>query len=327
MHIHGLFFKMIDKNRKTIHPTFKSNYHRAPHSTSSNSNKNISYSTIFRNTFLPVISPMSRFIQCPDIMSERAGVQKIRMRDHFLWPFFQEMTGCDDSDGDQLMFEPGQAPLRKGIDLVWPTGHVYEFGTGRDAIIFYAQSGLVSVRGALHAVFYEHVHVLGSYAWLADQISGGAGCVVIPNAGLSYKTIRRGKCEILRIEGLHIHRSTGEIVRWIRESGETRIGTGFSDCMRIRPRVPWHTRNFYTGGATASLIIDLAVIRIQRWMRKKCKELWSTKEVEFWNLFRDFGHFAHLTDDLFRLVVQQTVRAQVRTQTRVIGCDLMYGLM
>ena len=240
------------------------------------------------------------------------------MRDHFLWPFFQEITGCDDSNGDNLMFEPGQAPLRRGIDLVWPTGHVYEFGTERENIIFYAQSGLVSVHGALYAVFYEHVHVLGSYAWLADQISGGAGCVEIPDSGLSYKTIQRGKCEILRVEGLHIHRSTGEVVRWIRESGETSTGIGFSDCMRIRPRVPWHTSNFYTGGATAPLTIDLAVVRIQRWMRKKCKELWSTKETEFWNLFREFGRFAQLTDDLFTMVVEQAVRAEVSTPTRVI---------
>ena len=53
--------------------------------------------------------------------------------------------------------------------------------------------------------------------------------------------------------------------------------------MRIRPRVPWHTRNFYTGGATARITLDLAVVRLQRWMRKKCKEVWSTREIEFWN--------------------------------------------
>ena len=265
-----------------------------------------------------IILPMSRFIQCPDIMSERAGVKRIRMRDHFLWPFFQEITGCDDSVGDNLMFEPGQAPLRKGIDLVWPTGHVYEFGTECDAIVFYAQSGLVSVHGSLYAVFYEHVHVLGSYAWLADRISGAAGYVEIPDSGLSHKIIQRGKCEVLRITGLHIHRSTGEVVRWIRESGETTIGTGFSDCMRIRPRVPWHTRNFYTGGATASFTIDLAVFRIQRWMRKKCEKIWSTKETRFWDLFRNFGRFAYLTDDLFRLVVGQAMRTRVQTPTRVV---------
>ena len=80
--------------------------------------------------------------------------------------------------------------------------------------------------------------------------------------------------------------------------------------MRIRPRVPWHTRNFYTGGATARITLDLAVVRLQRWMRKKCKEVWSTREIEFWNQFRDYGWFANLTDDLFRLVVAQAVRSQ-----------------
>ena len=245
---------------------------------------------------------MSLLIECPDIISERAGVSRIRMRDHFLWPFYRELAGWEDSVGEQQIFEPAEAPLRKGIDLVWPTGHVYEFGTTCSAkCVFYAQSGLVSIHGALYAVIYEHVHVLGSYAWLADQARRA-------DTGLSLKMIQRGKCNILRIEGLHIHRSTGEIVRWILESGETTTGTGFSDCMRIRPRVPWHTKNFYTGGATARVTLDLAVVRLQRWMRKKCKEVWSTREIEFWNRFRDYGWFANLTDDLFRLVVAQAVR-------------------
>ena len=228
------------------------------------------------------------------------------MRDHFLWPYYREVAGWEDSVGEQLIFEPGEAPLRKGIDLVWPTGHVYEFHTNCcTKCVFYAQSGLVSVHGVLYAVFYEHVHVLGSYAWLADQ---GRDAEL-----LSYKLIRRGElCDILRIEGLHIHRSTGEMVRWIRESGETRMGTGFSDCMRIRPRIPWHTKNFYTTDTVrAQLTLDLVVIRLQRWMRRKCKEVWSAKETDFWNEYRDYGWFANLTDDLFRLVVVQAVRPLV----------------
>ena len=228
------------------------------------------------------------------------------MRDHFLWPYYREVAGWEDSVGEQLIFEPGEAPLRKGIDLVWPTGYVYEFHTDCcTKCVFYAQSGLVSVHGVLYAVFYEHVHVLGSYAWLADQ---GRDAEL-----LSYKLIRRGElCDILRIEGLHIHRSTGGIVRWIRESGETRMGTGFSDCMRIRPRIQWHVKNFYSADtARGQLTLDLVVIRLQRWMRRKCKEVWSAKETDFWNEYRDYGWFANLTDDLFRLVVVQAVRPLV----------------
>ena len=78
--------------------------------------------------------------------------------------------------------------------------------------------------------------------------------------------------------------------------------------MRIRPRVPWHTKNFYTGGATARATLDLAVVRLQRWMLKKCKEVWLTREIEFLNRFRDYGWFANLTDDWFRLVVAQAVQ-------------------
>ena len=245
---------------------------------------------------------LSRLIESPDIISERAGVSRIRMRDHFLWPFYSTMAGWEDSVGEQLIFEPSEAPLRKGIDLVWPTGHVYELrlacGT---TCTFYAQSGLVAVHGVLYASFYENVHVLGSYAWMTDQ---GRDVEL-----LSYEKIRRGELgNILRIEGLHIHRSTGEIVRWIHESGETRIGTGFTDCMRVRPRIPWHTKQFYTAGTTKGLLtLDLLVIRLQRWMRSKCKEAWRTKETEFWNEFRDHGWFASLTDDLFRLVVAKAM--------------------
>ena len=248
-------------------------------------------------------SPMELFINSPDIMSERAGVARIRMRDHFLWPFYREMAGWEEEvEGEQMIFEPSESPLRKGIDLVWPTGHVYEFVTNCNTkCVFYAQSGLVSLHGALYAIFYEQRHVLGSYAWLADQ-----GHQV--DTALSFRMMQRGICNILRIEGLHIHRSTGEIVRWIFDSGETIIMTGVSDCMRIRPRVPWHTRNFYTGGATARITLDLAVVRLQRWMRKKCKEVWSAREIELWNQFRDYGLFTSLTDDLFRLVIAQAVR-------------------
>ena len=57
-------------------------------------------------------------------------------------------------------------------------------------------------------------------------------------------------------------------------------------------------------------MLDLAVVRLQRWMRKQCKEVWSTRELEFWNQFRHYGWFANLTDDLFRLVVAQAVRSQ-----------------
>ena len=149
---------------------------------------------------------MSLLIESPDIMSERAGVSRIRMRDHFLWPFYREMAGWEEEvEGEQMIFEPSESPLRKGIDLIWPTGHVYEFVTNCNTkCVFYAQSGLVSIHGALYAVIYERRHVLGSYAWLADQ-----GRQV--DAQLSFRMIQRGICNILRIEGLHIHRSTGEI--------------------------------------------------------------------------------------------------------------------
>ena len=255
---------------------------------------------------------MSRFIESPDIISERAGVSRIRMRDHFLWAYYSEMAGWEESVGEQLIFEPSEAPLRKGIDLVWPTGHVYELRTKCGArCVFYAQSGLVSVHGVLYALFYEHVHVLGSYAWLVDQ---GRDAEL-----LGFELIRRGElCNILRIEGLHIHRSTGEIVRWIRETGETSVGTGFSDCMRIRPRIPWHTKNFYTAGTMRGLLtLDLLVIRLQRWMRRKCKDIWSTKELNFWNEFRDHGWLAHLNDDVFGLMVKHAVRSSILDTGRV----------
>ena len=58
-------------------------------------------------------------------MSERAGVSRIRMRDHFLWPFYREMAGWEEEvEGEQMIFEPSESPLRKGIDLVWPTDDV-----------------------------------------------------------------------------------------------------------------------------------------------------------------------------------------------------------
>ena len=41
---------------------------------------------------------------------------------------------------------------------------------------------------------------------------------------------------------------------------------------------------------------------------EKCRKVWSTREIEFWNQFRYYGWFANLTDDLFRLVVAHAVR-------------------
>jgi hypothetical protein len=254
------------------------------------------------------------YIETPDAISERAGAPRCRMRDHYLWPFYCEINGWDDSVADTLTFETGSAPLRKGVDLMWPRGHVYEFG---DDIVYYAQSGLVSVEGTLYAVFYEREHVLGSYAWLAG---GGGDVVVVPDAGLRYKKIRRGECnDILRITGLHFHRSTGEAVRMISESGEIIIASGQSDCMRIRPLVPWHTLDFYNGGAVGP-VLDLMLVRLQRWIRKKCAKLWSAREYDFWNQFRDVGHFALLSDDLFRLIVRLAVRKIGPPLHRVVVC-------
>lgn len=149
-------------------------------------------------------------IQTPDTISERARAPQCRMRDHFLWPFYRDEAGFGDAEGDRLIYEPGEAPLRKGVDLVWPTGHVYEFG---NEIVFYSRSGLVSVQGILYAVFYEHDHLLSSYAWCSDQN--------ITLASLECTWWARGRHAILRIKGVHVHRFTGEIVKWVRESGES----------------------------------------------------------------------------------------------------------
>ena len=92
---------------------------------------------------------MSLLIESPDIMSERADVSRIRMRDHFLWQFYREMAGWEEEvEGEQMTFEPSESQLRKGIDLIWPTGQVYEFVTNCNTkCVFYAQSGLVSIHG------------------------------------------------------------------------------------------------------------------------------------------------------------------------------------
>jgi hypothetical protein len=74
-------------------------------------------------------------------------------------------------------------------------------------ITWYPASNLVSVDGRLYSVFFEHNHLLGSYAWLSTvNETVSEEYLTVENTPLTY-IVSDG---ILTINGMYIHRRTGQ---------------------------------------------------------------------------------------------------------------------
>ena len=247
------------------------------------------------------------FIQTPETISERAGERKIRLRERAGWPYFGASELFADLRGDDLVFRGMDAPLDDSDLVCMPKRpcDVYEFETqGGEILTWYARSNLVAWRGLLYAVFYEINNMLRSYAWLTAT---DACATLVRNSGLKCVFLRDGE---LHITGLHVHRCTGEIVRWIRASGASEPGWAGVHCMRMRSPEPWYTRGFVLERLPKYLRNDLLnrgqIRKLQDWMREKGGVLRSKRELQLRRL-RSVGWFSILTDDIFELIARMVL--------------------
>ena len=165
-------------------------------------------------------------------------------------------------------------------------------------ITWYPASNLVSVDGRLYSVFFEHNHLLGSYAWLSTlNETVSEEYLTVENTPLTY-TVSDG---ILIISGMHIHRRTG-----VRASG-----TSFTKCVEMRPAVPWYSKGFdqdletvYRRPSERMRLSSLIVI-LQRWWRRRTPD--KSRKAVVWKRCRNVSLFDMLSDDLFSFILDFTV--------------------
>ena len=235
--------------------------------------------------------------------------QMIRLREHSLWRFWQEM-GLE-SSADHLV-DAKMALALDGEDTVcMPDARdVYVFVCRQfrvktvEKLVWYCRSGLVSVGGILYFVYYSADNLLESYAWLLRESSGS---VRIKNVGLRWST----RHDILTIYGAKIDRYTGE-----RKDGEI----ARAKCIRMRPPVQW-----YAPGFAKDLIetysnqnsLNPIVTKLQRWART----IRRRRKVDVLDEMRCVGYFDLLSDDLFGLISDLVFRAKI--QTRQIECEFV----
>jgi hypothetical protein len=115
---------------------------------------------------------------------------------------------------DALVFRHASTPIEECDTLyVRSKSEVYVFKGAHAGCNFawYTRSNLIALDdGTLYAVYFEHNHVLDSYAWLTRS-PHHQRVVVVRDSGLFYRrsTRREG---VLEICSVHIHRSTGDVV-------------------------------------------------------------------------------------------------------------------
>ena len=241
-------------------------------------------------------------MESPRTISERVGESRIRRRDSVGWPYFGADEVLDHSMDDALVFRHASTPIEECDTLyVRSKSEVYVFEGAHAGCNFawYTRSNLIALDdGTLYAVYFEHNHVLDSYAWLAGS-PRHQRVVVVRDSGLFYRrsTRREG---VLEICGVHIHRSTGDVVVRSHDGLPARAR---ADCMRMRPPVPWYSKGFFTGHentyARQNVLNQGQVVRLQRWV----KTLLQRKRARFHAQFRLHGLFALLSDDTFDLLV------------------------
>ena len=219
----------------------------------------------------------------------------IPLHQHPLWPYLLE--GGYESSANNLTLKKWGMGLDADDTVQIPKQHsVYMFVTeDQDVITWYRDSNMITVNGGvLYYVYYEHNHLLGSYAWLSANRA--AEYLTVKNTPLTYNLTDR----LLVLHGLHIHRHTGEVVT---ERGKNRA---LAKCIEMRPFVPWYSKGFMKHDFEAiyrrpvgRVRISNKIIRIQRWWRG----FEPKRRPVVWTQFRNMGFFVLLCDDLFAAIV------------------------